>query len=103
MVSKYIQLRGACVTLASAMLMVLGMTIAAPASAAERSTEAGVTVASAEDGRTIHINRAGYRDLPKPERAPPGGVHGPLPLRETHKQERNDRTAQAPGTEKLKH
>src|SRR5699024_9589098 len=81
MVSKYIQLRGACVTLASAMLMVLGMTIAAPASAAERSTEADVTVASAEDGLTIQINGAGYADLPKPEGGPPGGVY--VALRDT--------------------
>src|SRR5690625_5054958 len=102
MVSKYIQLRGACVTLASAMLMVLGMTIAAPASAAERSTEADVTVASAEDGLTIQINGAGYRDLPKPEGGPPGGVYVALRDTETTNEDINNDTSKALATENVK-
>src|SRR5699024_12814265 len=102
MVSKYIQLRGACVTLASAMLMVLGTTIAAPASAAERSTEADVTVASAEDGLTIQINGAGYRVLPKPEGGTPGGGYVDLRETETTNEDKNNGNSRAMANEKGK-
>src|SRR5699024_10994120 len=77
-------------TLASAILMVLGMTIAAPATAAERSTEADVTVASAEDGLTIQINGAGYTDMPNASTgASAAGVYVALRDTETTNEEIN--------------
>src|SRR5699024_4865574 len=104
MVSKYIQLRGACVTLASAMLMVLGMMVAAPATAAAEALEttAEVTGADAANGLTVQVDGKGYTDLPDPEGGPQGGLYVALRDTQTSNEDINNDTSNALATENVR-
>src|SRR5699024_8401111 len=104
MVSKYIQLRGACVTLASAMLMVLGMMVAAPVTAAAEALEttAEVTGADAANGLTVQVDGKGYTDLPDPEGGPQGGLYVALRDTQTSNEDINNDTSNALATENVR-